>query len=166
MTDAESARLGAAEAAVAEIRAVLPDLTAAVHAQSAQSGSQTAAAIAVDRELARLARAIDGPPSQAERIARLEAQREMSAHRESDRDADGWQDNAERGFATLMGSTPGRIATACLFVFVLGAVVVAGILAWKGDLDDVVKGAMTPGADVVDVAPGATLKADSLNALR
>lgn len=61
MTDSERARLEAAEAAVAEFREILPALTDAYHAQSAQSGEQTAQAVAVDRELARLARAIDYP---------------------------------------------------------------------------------------------------------
>ena len=68
--------------------------------------------------------------------------------------APGFYDNAERGFSALLSTSIGRIIASALFILVLGVVVVTAILAWKGDLDDVVRGAFTPGEEVVNVPAG------------
>ena len=72
-------------------------------------------------------------------------------------DDDGWHDNAERTVGRVLDSSPGRILALVVLVTALGLFIVAGILAVKGDLDDVVRGALTPGSEVTDVRPGETL---------
>ena len=63
----------------------------------------------------------------------------------------------ERTVGRVLDSSPGRILALVVLVTALGLFIVAGILAVKGDLDDVVRGALTPGSEVTDVRPGETL---------
>lgn len=157
MTPDEREEFDAMKVAIAEIRTAWPDVITAVHAQSAQSGEQTATNAAVDRELARVSRAIDYPEhldAVRAKVSEVARRQDATDARHAGGGAD-WHDNAERGFGTLMASTPGRILAAAVFMLALGAVVVLGILAYKGDLKPAIRGAVTSGTSL-EVVPADT----------
>ena len=103
----------------------------------------------IDRQnIARLGERLDAA------LSRFDAMNDPAPNRG---DSAGWHDNAERTVGRVLDSSPGRILALCALVVTLGLFIVAGILAYKGDLDDVVRGAFTPGTEVVDVPKGTTV---------
>ena len=100
------------------------------------------------REIARLGERIDAL------LRRFDAMNDPTPNRG---DSAGWHDNADRTVGRVLDSSPRRILALCALVVTLGLFIVAGILAYKGDLDDVVRGAFTPGTEVVDVPKGTTV---------
>lgn len=85
------------------------------------------------------------PPRPREEVAAIRA--ELAA---AQVDRDGWFDNAERLIGRLFTSGYGRLlfVVVVLLFLVMGAT--TAILAWQGELDDVIR-ALSPAVEVQDV---------------
>ncbi|HEX9950513.1 MAG TPA: hypothetical protein VGB53_02000 [Rubricoccaceae bacterium] len=111
LIDALSGRLEAAEATLTEVRGIVPGLVETVHAISGQVGNNDVWVAAADKQLDRLAAAVDGPPhldGLRSEVARLTAATDDSGPSWSWLNPGTWweragADNAQAAFKVFRG---------------------------------------------------------------